>query len=391
MEKKIKLLFVVLGLNKEAISFLLIRRINQLIKIGNYEIYIISEYNNNEDLINKLNNGATVIALNISDYLLKKRIPIIGYFYLKQKVKRLYQKKIDEINPNIIIGINLEGFYKELIPFLKTNAKKVIEFHGTFKLSDSKLSREKKSVNLRNLKSKIHPINLFRIPETKLHNLYDHATVLTKEDKSDRSYLRIPVQQIYNPIIKPEKIKSSANRKNVILGVGRLNFGKNFIDLIEAVHTIKHKLSNWQIHIYGIGDDAKYLQAKIDEFSLENQLFLKGFSNDMASVYNNSKILVSTSLNEGMPLNLLEALSYKIPIIAYNCKCGPKEIIKDGVNGCLIDFSVELLAEKMLELISNPEKLQELSDHCHDEIDRFDFEKIMKQWDKFYRLIVERS
>jgi len=385
MKKKIKLLFVVLGLNKEAISFLLVNRINQLIKTGNYEIFVISEYNNNEDLIRELNKSVTVITLNISNLLLKKQIPIIGYFYLKQKIKKLYQEKFDEINPNIIIGINLESFYKELIPFVRTNAKKIIEFHGTFKLSESK-SRKRKSTNL---KSKIHPSNLFRIPETKLHNLYDLATVLTKENLQDRSYLKIPVTQIYNPAPFVNKIQNFSERENQIIAVGRIVPDKNFIDLVEAINLIKDQIKNWKVHIYGTKFNSEPIQLKINEYSLEDQIVLKGFSNDMPSVYNNSKILVSTSLNEGLPMNLIEALTYKVPVIAYNCKCGPKEIIKDRVNGYLIDFSVEQLAEKILELTSNPEKLQEFSNHCHDDIDRFDFEKIMKQWDEFYQSIAQ--
>jgi glycosyltransferase involved in cell wall biosynthesis len=86
---------------------------------------------------------------------------------------------------------------------------------------------------------------------------------------------------------------------------------------------------------------------------------------------------------------MVEALSYKIPVIAYNCKCGPKEIVKDGVNGYLIDFSVQELAQRILELTSDSEKLESFSSHCYDEIDRFDFKKIMNQWIEFYESVVK--
>ena len=104
----------------------------------------------------------------------------------------------------------------------------------------------------------------------------------------------------------------------------------------------------------------------------------------MDEVYNNSKLLISTSFSEGFGRTLTEALSFKIPVISYDCKCGPKEIIKDGVNGYLIDFDVKLLADKILYLTLKPDKLLEFSNNAWIDIDKFAFENIMKQWINLY-------
>lgn len=383
MKNRIKLTFVVLGINKEAISFLLIDRINDLIDKGGYEISVVSEHNNDGALVKSFKKEVKLYPLNVSQYYTEKRLPVLDYFSLKNKIKQIYQQTIDEIQPDLITVINLEGFYLELIPRVKTKAKKIIEFHGIYKKNKSKNnSLEKKIKNF-------HPVNFFRIKKEKLHNLYDAAIVLTKEDENDREYLNLPVRQIYNPVRFPKKIDLFSEREDVIISVGRLVSDKNFIDLIHAIGSIKEKINGWQVHIYGRGEQKEYLENEITKNNLSEVIFLKGFSDDMPGAYNSARLMVSTSVHEGFGMAILEALCYKVPVVAYDCKCGPKEIVKDGVNGYLIDFSVEQLAEKILELTSNSEKPESFSSHCHDEIERFDFEKIMNQWNEFYRSIVQ--
>lgn len=383
MKNRIKLTFVVLGINKEAISFLLIDRINNLIDKGGYEISVVSEHNN-DALVKSFRKEVKLYPLNVSQYYKEKRLPVLGYFSLKNKIRQIYQQTIDEIQPDLITVINLEGFYLELIPCIKTKAKKIIEFHGIY----LKSKFPKLKFNKNNLKN-FHPVNFFRIKKEKLHNLYDAATVLTKEDKNDREYLNLPVRQIYNPVRFPKEISLFSKREDIIVAVGRLVSDKNFIDLIHAIGSIKEKINGWQVHIYGRGEQKEYLENEITKNHLSEIIFLKGFSDDMPGAYNSARLMVSTSVHEGFGMAILEALCYKVPVVAYDCKCGPKEIIKDGVNGYLIDFSVEQLAERILELTSDSEKLESFSSHCYDEIDRFDFKKIMNQWIEFYESVVK--
>ncbi|MFA7615950.1 MAG: glycosyltransferase [Weeksellaceae bacterium] len=383
MKNRIKLTFVVLGINKEAISFLLIDRINNLIDKGGYEISVVSEHNN-DALVKSFRKEVKLYPLNVSQYYKEKRLPVLGYFSLKNKIRQIYQQTIDEIQPDLITVINLEGFYLELIPCIKTKAKKIIEFHLSYFTNKAEvINRPENSLK------RLHPVKLLKIKKENLHNRYDIATVLTKEDLKDREYLKIPVHQIYNPVNYPEDVSLFSKREKIIIAVGRLVAVKNFIDLIHAIGSIKEKINGWQVHIYGRGEQKEYLENEITKNNLSEIIFLKGFSDDMPGAFNSARLMVSTSVHEGFGMAILEALCYKVPVVAYDCKCGPKEIVKDGVNGYLIDFSVEQLAEKILELTSNSEKPESFSSHCHDEIERFDFEKIMNQWNEFYRSIVQ--
>lgn len=392
MENKIKIVYIILGIQKEAISFTLIERINYIIDKGGFEISVVSEHNNDESLLKSFRKEVRLYPLNISKYYPKKRLPVLGYYFLKHKIKGIYQKTIDEIQPDLITVINLESFYLELIPILKSKAKTIIEFRGTYlrNAPKEKISHTQNEKLFQKLKKKYHPLNLLKSSNQKIHNKFDYATVLTKENFEDRkTYLKIPIKQIFNFSKIPKELNQFSNRENIILSVGRMTTDKNFIDLIDAVNLIDQKLSNWVVHIYGNGREIENLKSKIKIHKLEKRVFLKGFCTDMDKVYNQSKLLISTSLSEGFGLTMVEALSYKIPVIAYNCKCGPKEIVKDGVNGYLIDFSVQELAQRILELTSDSEKLESFSSHCYDEIDRFDFKKIMNQWIEFYESVVK--
>ena len=88
-----------------------------------------------------------------------------------------------------------------------------------------------------------------------------------------------------------------------------------------------------------------------------------------------------TSYFEGLPLVLLEAQQYKLPIVSFNCPTGPSEIIRDNVNGFLIEnYNVDLMVEKLSLLIENEELRKSFSDNALLDIDKFSRSRIIKQW-----------
>jgi glycosyltransferase, group 1 family len=94
-----------------------------------------------------------------------------------------------------------------------------------------------------------------------------------------------------------------------------------------------------------------------------------------------------TSRNEGLPLVLLEAKQYGLPIVSFNCPTGPSEIVLDGENGYLIDnFDIEEMSNKICKLIESEELREDFSRNSMNDIEKFDKEKILKQW---IRLIEE--
>ena len=86
------------------------------------------------------------------------------------------------------------------------------------------------------------------------------------------------------------------------------------------------------------------------------KIFLKGNIKGEDNIYPEHSIYIMTSYFEGLPLVLLEAQQYKLPIVSFNCPTGPSEIIRDNVNGFLIEnYNVNLMVEKLSLLIENEE------------------------------------
>lgn len=130
-----------------------------------------------------------------------------------------------------------------------------------------------------------------------------------------------------------KKIKEAFNFINFGC-VGLLTSRKGFINAIKAVKVLSNKYSNFQLFIYGEGEEKENLTSIIEEYNLSNYVILKGFSNDKNEIYSKIDVLICPSTsNEDMPYVIIEAASYKIPCVGSNI-AGIPEVI--GTNGGMV-------------------------------------------------------
>ena len=120
------------------------------------------------------------------------------------------------------------------------------------------------------------------------------------------------------------------------LSVGRLIPVKDYDTLIEAYAILKDKIS-FHAWIVGKGDLKDYLQDKINDFDLQDNVELLGFDLNPYKYYIHSDIFVLSSKSEGFGLVLLEAMALDVPIVSTACDSGPKKVIEDGKNGKLVE------------------------------------------------------
>lgn len=386
-----KLLFIIDSLSKGGIATVLKHRLNHLAKNKYFEIYLLTEFENNAIIQAEFDDNITFHILSIQKILKKKRLPFFGYFELRKELKEVYVEQINNIRPDVITTFNVGTITNFIVPYIECKAIKIIEFHGAYNPREYLVKRKilvDKRIVEKIIQPLRHPINLFVPKEKDLHSRYNYGVVLTNEDKEDREkYLKIPLIHINNFMISPAYVRPFKNRENIIVGIGRMVEQKNFSDLIKAIDLIKDQLHSWQVHIYGDGEQYKFIENQIIMLKLDKIVYLKGFSYNMKDVYNNSKLLVTTALWEGQPMNILEAFSFKIPVISYNCKCGPKEIIRDGINGFLVDYSISELADRIIDLIIKKDLLDEFSTNTNNDLNKFEYNKIMSEWQSFYNLL----
>lgn len=218
-------------------------------------------------------------------------------------------------------------------------------------------------------------------------NLADKIITLTQEDR--KNYIRKygisenRIAYIYN--WKENRLSNIPynDESTKIVTVGRFDYQKGYDYLIQVAKKVLAKMPDWTWEIYGSGkqDEVDKIRDLITENDLQDKLVIKGLEKNQDLIYGDKGIYVMTSRYEGLPLVLLEAQQYNLPIVSFRCPTGPSEIVEDGVNGYLIDcYDTDKMSEKLLELMKNDDLRQSFSDHAKDTMDKFDKNKILNQW-----------
>lgn len=207
--------------------------------------------------------------------------------------------------------------------------------------------------------------------------------VLTEEDRKEhiKEYKLDPefVLTIPNPCISDVVTNYQFGNK-IFLAVGRLSQEKNFGALLNAWSLIHHECSEWKLIIVGKGELENDLKKQAENLKLRNVEFA-GHSNDIAKYYRNASCFVLSSKYEGFPMVILEAQSFGVPVISFDCKTGPKELIHNNKTGFLVqEGNVEDLAKKMLEFTQNEKKAVEMSEEAQRDVQRYNLESITSKW-----------
>lgn len=163
-----------------------------------------------------------------------------------------------------------------------------------------------------------------------------------------------------------------------VLYVGRFTKQKNLFDLLQAWSTIE---TDWTLQLVGDGEDKETIQAFIKEKELTNVSILPT-QKDVTSFYKKASLFVLSSIYEGLPMVLVEAASFGLPCVSYDCPTGPAEIIQDGQTGFLVEVGqIEQLAERIKYLMDHPTLAQQFSTNAKAYIQtHFAQDVIVKQW-----------
>ncbi len=187
---------------------------------------------------------------------------------------------------------------------------------------------------------------------------------------------------IHNPlhpaITGIEKTNYQAIKK--IVAVGRLAPQKNHALMIEAIRILRDEFhENYDLDIYGIGELQETLQTQIDQAKLGDQVKLCGRNDDIFHLLPNYDLFIMTSLFEGTPNALLEAMGIGLPSLAIKCRTGITELIDDGKNGYLLDgYNAYDLAIK-IRAINDPVQLAQIGKQARIDMTRYAPEKIQPE------------
>jgi len=158
-----------------------------------------------------------------------------------------------------------------------------------------------------------------------------------------------PVTHIYNPISPVSIIKTQSRNHYNILCVARHEKQKDIQSAIKLVQILNGRGLHYQLYLAGDGSLTNDLKLYVKEQGLQNCVSFLGHVHDMKPLYSSCGVSILTSHYEGFPNALIESIAFGVPVVAFDCPCGPKEIIKDGVNGYIvIDRDLNTMAEKII-------------------------------------------
>ena len=190
--------------------------------------------------------------------------------------------------------------------------------------------------------------NLFRkmiwkISSENIYKITCPSEELKKQIILKEIFLENKIYFLPDPIIKMGEFKNKfkkgekLSKRKYFISVGRLTNQKNFSYLIDEFSEFIKINSDYDLHIYGDGENRIKLQDQINKKKVNNRIFLKGYSNNINLYMKNADSFVLSSLWEDPGFVLVEAAMNNLFIISSNCKNGPSEFLNYGKGGILFE------------------------------------------------------
>ncbi len=298
---------------------------------------------------------------------IQKKKGLMSFCYYKKKF--FYNKKIiNYINKNNIdVTIGVGGYYSFWLGVFKEKiSSKIIGWQHS---SCYSYFIEKSS-------DYTYQLDLIKESISKL----DNYIVLTEDDKKwIKKKFNYDAICIYNPKSFYSKEKSDLSSKNFI-AVGRFASEKGFERLISSFKIFSKTNSDWKLMIIGEGPEKKILEDKIKNLKLEDRIFLYPKTNQIEKFYLNASIYLLSSYYEGLPMILIEACEFGLPIITYDLPCCIEQFNKCSL--LIKNNNIEEYAKAMLNLVSDESLMQKLSKQSIINSKKYEIDKIIKKWEE---------
>ncbi|MDO5569189.1 MAG: glycosyltransferase [bacterium] len=315
--------------------------------------YLMHEKPNKEIIKEKINNLSGIKSFID---LIKEGLYSIKVLY---KRKKLMINKVKKEDADIFISTR--DFHNKILSKYVDDNKVKIGWEHNYKIDDNKY--------IKRLMRSIKGLNYLVLPTKELRDFY--------KDKTKVTCIYIPLILDYIPLIK------SNLATNNILAIGRLSKVKGYSSLIDVFKLVNDKVKESHLTIIGDGEERTIISDKIKEHKLQNNVTLTGFltPKQIEKHMLNASVFVITSYSESFGLVVLEAMSYGIPCVVFSSARGCLEMVKDNVNGFVIEDRDKIkMAEALVKIITNKELNKRLASATAKVIEKYKPDNVKKHW-----------
>lgn len=345
-----KLCFVISSLRSGGAERVVATLANSFIQNEKFKVSIITV---NEALpFYKLSENIELISLNV----LNDKISIVN---TKNRIVKLI-KAFKKVKPSVIISFNAVTSCEAIIAARYSKVPIIISERANPKTSAN-------SFYWRALRRFTFPLS-------------NHLVCQTKASLAYYSWMKNK-SVIHNPVVIPDV--GVMSKEKIVLGVGSLIHIKGFDLLIDAFVRVLNssKDKSWKLMILGEGSERQNLEKKIRNSNYEDNILLPGKVTNISYYYSISSIFVLSSRSEGMPNVLLEAMSFGIPSLAFDCEYGPSEILENEKFGLLAENgNVEDLSRKLKLLIDDALLRRDLVNKAIFRSRDYTIERVTESW-----------
>jgi glycosyltransferase involved in cell wall biosynthesis len=201
------------------------------------------------------------------------------------------------------------------------------------------------------------------------------------------------IEVIPNPIdVRRFSKVEPRNEQKVIINLGRLIPGKGQSCLIAAFAAVANDFPEWRLDIYGAGPLKENLNKLSESLEICNRVEVHEPSSDVPSLLAKSSIFAFPSFSEGFPNSLAEAMIAGKACVSFDCDCGPRDMIENGVNGILIPIGdTNALKQSLRSLMESPELRRAMGERARELSDRLSIENVAAWFWDFITVAVKAS
>lgn len=322
-----------------------------------------------------LNQATTTLFFEFSKNIKFHNISVQGtlFTYIKQYTVGL-RDIVQTIHPNIICVCDdgLKAFFLPLI--LNKPCPMLYERHVSKQIEIKTETQQ----FFEKIKSKI----TFGLMEV-LAKSYNHFVVLTQGNTLEWQLNNLAI--IPNPLsFYPEEVSSLENQ--TVIAVGKQGFQKGYDRLLESWKLVNEKNPDWKLAIYGTIDESQGLLDLAKNLNVQDTVVFYPPAREIQQHYLESSIFVLSSRYEGFGMVLIEAMACGVPCVSFDCPHGPKDIIRQGQDGFLVqNGEIVAFANSINQLIDDSDLRKKMGGHARENVKRFLPEKVLSQWDELFK------